>query len=312
MSALQDLLLALDAVTKGAEYQAAQLAQHARRLGQAASCAANATRASGRADSMQTAAALQSAQRSISQAAQHLHQAALAGRGFVVRHADGGLGFPDRGPEPTPGANPEPRPSWATPRYIAPTAVQQATFAQAVSDLGDHGIGGWIGTTNPNYSTGIEAWTNNCGPCSRAVADAYQGVSVSAAFGDGGQPPGEYVEMWAALGIKPTTRLSNPGRLIEPAKFSAKVYTSLEEQLRQEGPGAVAIVGIDWDDPRVPQGQAGGHWFNAYVDDKGVVRWADGQIGRDDDWPPGYAAPIWNVEAVVRPSGGRPWKEVLL
>lgn len=92
MSALQDLLVALDAVTKEAEHHAAQLAQHARQLGQAATSAANATQGSGRADSKQTAASLQMAQRSISQAAQHLHQAALAGKGFVARHAGGGTG----------------------------------------------------------------------------------------------------------------------------------------------------------------------------------------------------------------------------
>lgn len=91
MSELQDLLVALDGVTKDAEQHAAQMAHHARQLGQAASSAAHATQGSGRADSKQTAAALESAQRSISQAAQHLHQAALAGKGFVARYAGGGV-----------------------------------------------------------------------------------------------------------------------------------------------------------------------------------------------------------------------------
>lgn len=316
MSELQDLLVALDGVTKEAEQHAAQLAQHARQLGQAASSAASATQGSGRADSKQTAAALQSAQRSISQAAQHLHQAALAGKGFVARYAGGGrAGGPESlgcSPEFAPGANPETRPPWATPRYIAATAAQQSTFAQAVSYFGAHGIGGWISSTNPNYLTGDAVWTNNCGPCSRAVADAYQGVGTAAAFGDSEQPPGEYGEMWAAVGVQPSTGISNPGRLTDPATFSANAYASLEAQLLQEGPGAVAIVGVDWDDPRVPQGQAGGHWFNAYVDDQGTVRWADGQSGQEGGWPPGYSVPIWYVEAVVRPSGGQPWKEVLL
>lgn len=90
MSELQDLLVALDGVTKDAEQHAAQLAHHARQLGQVASSAARATQGSGRADSKQTAVALQSAQRSISQAAQHLHRAALAGKGFVARYAGGG------------------------------------------------------------------------------------------------------------------------------------------------------------------------------------------------------------------------------
>lgn len=313
-SSLQELLVALDAVTKEAEHYASRLAQHARELAQAASSAANATQGSLRSDSKQAAASLQMAQRCVSQAAQHLHQVALAGKGFVARNAGGGrAGGPEsleRSPEFAPGANLEPRPPWATTRYIAPTATQQELFSEAVSIFGAHGISTWIGALNPNLSTGDTAWTNNCGPCARALADVYQGVGTAAAFGDSGQPPGELGEMWAAVGVQPTTGLSNIGRVDDPATFSATAYSALEAKLLEEGPGAVAIIGADWDDPRVPQGEAGGHWFNAYVDDHGTVRWADGQIGQESGWPPGYSVPIWNLEAVVRPSGGQPWKEV--
>ncbi|MFT3942687.1 MAG: ADP-ribosyltransferase [Ancrocorticia sp.] len=89
MSELQDLLVVLDGVAKDAEQHAARLAQHAHQLGQSASSAASATQGSARADGKNTAAALQSAQRSVSQAAQQLHQAALAGKRFVARYAGG-------------------------------------------------------------------------------------------------------------------------------------------------------------------------------------------------------------------------------
>ena len=92
MSELQDLLVVLDGVTKDAEQHAARLAQHAHQLGQSASSAASATQGSARADGKNTAAALHSAQRSVSQAAQQLHQAALAGKRFVARYAGGGTG----------------------------------------------------------------------------------------------------------------------------------------------------------------------------------------------------------------------------
>ena len=106
MSELQNLLVTLDGVTKDAEQHAARLAQHARQLGQAASGAASATQGSARTDSKNTAAALQSAQRSVSQAAQQLHQAALAGKSFVARYAvsGGSTGVAIGGTEEGPGS----------------------------------------------------------------------------------------------------------------------------------------------------------------------------------------------------------------
>ncbi|GAA2173159.1 hypothetical protein GCM10009784_06420 [Arthrobacter parietis] len=153
-------------------------------------------------------------------------------------------------------------------------------------------------------------WTNNCGPCSRSFADTFHGKSARPAPGDSKVPPGEYQEMWDAVGIRPTSKMTNGGS--DPAAFTAYAYGALEANLRREGPGAVAIIGVDWDVAGIPRGQGGGHWFNGYVDSGGNVRWADEQTGQTTGWPPGYAADIWQIEAVVRPSADSEWKDLVL
>lgn len=92
MSTLQDLLVVLDSVTKEAEHYAAHLEQHARRLEQVVRNMTSMMQGSARADNNQTTTFLYMAQQSVSQAARHLHQAALAGKGFVSRHAGSGSG----------------------------------------------------------------------------------------------------------------------------------------------------------------------------------------------------------------------------
>lgn len=312
MSDLQDLLIALDAVNREIEQQVANLVKEAQQLNKAAAQAATVTVASSRAEGQRTAIALKFAQRAVSQAAQHLHQAALAGKGFVARNAGSQGGARRANPEFAAGANLEYVPPWATPRYLTQTPQQRAAFAQAVGYFGASNPVGWIAQGNTNYEAGNECWTNNCGPCSRSFADTLQGVSAIPAYGDSKQPPGEYSEMWDAIGVQPTTGISNSGRSTDPAIFSSNAFATVEQQLQLEGPGSVAIIGVDWDDPRVPQGKAGGHWFNAYVDSGGVVRWADEQIGIVDGWPPLYSTSIWNIEAVVRPSASEPWRKITL
>lgn len=316
MSTLQDLLVALEDVSQSAERFSAQLAQRAKSLGQAASLTAATARQASRPDGVQAAASLQAAHRATSRAALHLHQAALVGHRFAAAHSTGGagdigVGGGDQGGQVAP-RNEAGVKSDASSRYLLPSAAQQSGLTKAVSRFGAKGISSWIGHVNPNYSSGESAWTNNCGSCARAVAATYQGVSTDAATGDAQQPPGEYEEMWSALGIRPTTSLANEGRGTKPDNFTTDAYSTLEARLRQERPGAVAIIGVDWDHPRLPQGEAGGHWFNAYVDEFGAVRWADGQPGQEGAWPPGYAVPICRLEAVVRSSSGEPWKEIVL
>lgn len=87
MSTLQELLVTLDAVNRDAERYAAELGAQAQRLSTAASRAAVATRNSSRGEGSQAAIALHAASKAVSEAARHLHQAAITGKGFVARHS---------------------------------------------------------------------------------------------------------------------------------------------------------------------------------------------------------------------------------
>ena len=202
-------------------------------------------------------------------------------------------------------------PAWAAEdRYIAPTREQQEAFADAVQQHGPTNPDDWIEHGNPNYATGKDEWTNNCGPCSRSFADTYQGGTPIAAHGD--SIGGESAEMYDILGASPEPGVTNPRPKedghVDPEKFTNAAYDTLGERLRQEPPGTVAIVGVDWDIPKVSRDETGGHWFNAYVDDSGNLRWADEQEGITTDWPPRYDDNIWNLDAMIRNSQESEWR----
>lgn len=128
--------------------------------------------------------------------------------------------------------------------------------------------------------------------------------------------------MYDILGAQPEPGLTNPPpkeethidpeakeeKHTDPKEFTSAAYDTLGERLRQEPPGTVAIVGVDWDFPGVPRNKSGGHWFNAYVDDSGNLRWADEQNGMTADWPPRYDDNIWNLDAMIRNSQDSKWR----
>lgn len=303
MSTLQDLITTLESVNRDAERYAAELAGQAQRLSTAAAQAAAVTRQTSRPEGGQAAAALHAAHRALSQAARQLQQASIAGRGYVARHAGGATAQRAAPVAPQSAAD-------GSARYIQPGEQVSDRFQKLVGIFGPDNPAGWIDAGNPHYSSGLECWTNNCGPCSRSFADTFQGKSTSPAVGDTRVPPGEYDEMWDALGVRPTSSMTNKHAL--PAAFRESAFQALEASLQREGPGAVAIVGVDWDIPGVPRGDAGGHWFNAYVGQDGTVKWADEQIGQTAGWPPAYKTDIWRIEAVVRSDANCDWKELVL
>lgn len=309
MSDLQALCHTLESVNRDAEQLASDLAQRAQRLSQAATQAANVGSGSARLGGAQAAQALHAAARSAQQAAQLLHHVSVAGRGFVSRQAgrdatstDIGASSASAGEGVTLGAGAS--------RYVHPGAQQEARFSQLVGLFGADNPEGWIGAGNPHYGSGLDMWTNNCGPCARSFADTFHGLSASAALGDSKVPPGECQEMWDAVGTQPMSTLTNSAE--DSRAFSARAYEAIEQSLQQQGPGAVAIIGVDWDVPGLPRGHGGGHWFNAYVDHDGTVKWADEQIGQAAGWPPDYPNDIWRAEAVVRPSADSDWKDLVL
>ena len=201
-------------------------------------------------------------------------------------------------------------PAWAAKdRYIAPTREQQKAFADAVQQHGPTNPDDWIEHGNPNYAKGKD-WQYNCGPCSRSFADTYQGGTPIAAYGD--KVRGEGSEMYAITGASPEPGVTNPHPKedghVKPKEFTQKTYDIIGKKLSNEPSGTTAIVGVDWDMPGMPRENTGGHWFNAYVDEAGKVRWADEQRGVVADWPPRYGQSIWRADVIIRGSLESKWK----
>lgn len=153
MSELQDLLIALDSVNREIEQQVAKLVRQAQQLNQAATQASAVTYASSKAEGDRTAIALKSAQRAVSQAAQHLHQAALAGKSFVATYGGTQGGGRGASPEFGPGAG-------------SPTASQALAA-----------IGSWLPEINPGYTGDpFDPRSSNCGACAAAVFARLEGT----------------------------------------------------------------------------------------------------------------------------------------
>lgn len=104
---------------------------------------------------------------------------------------------------------------------------------------------------------------NNCGECSRAVDNTWEGEpAVAAALSDpdsGGEPTHRMAD-WAGTAL---------------VKAS---MDDIGQRLADLGPGSSAIVGCDWV-------IGGGHWFNA-INDEGTVKAVDGQSAKIENWPP--------------------------
>lgn len=118
--------------------------------------------------------------------------------------------------------------------------------------------GGWVEQRNPDFATDPRRW-HNCGDCARATELRWRGIDAEAAPKIGDET-NAVMDEW-----------SQGDRV--PASFEG-----IGDTLRELGPGASAIVGVDWHD-------GGGHWFNT-VNDGGVITAADGQTGGYERWPP--------------------------
>lgn len=114
--------------------------------------------------------------------------------------------------------------------------------------------------------------------------------------------------MWKELDVEPPLPFRNNADNVPSAEFTSDAYRRVESALRSQPPGTVAVVGVDWDMPGKSLGTAGGHWFNAFVDDTATVRFADQQTGQVGDWPPPYKDNIWNLDLAMRTDGTGAWR----
>ncbi|MBK6441126.1 MAG: hypothetical protein IPF90_03030 [Actinomycetales bacterium] len=184
------------------------------------------------------------------------------------------------------------------PRYLRPTPTDTRLLNDALAGNIDD-IGAWLDRVNPRYADGAD-WQYNCGPCSRAFADTFQGVETRVAPGD--IMRGESWEMHDWAGVTPTTlRAPDPAQL---GQFTQDAYDKVAQAAASLPDGSTLVVGVDWP-------SRGGHWFNAVVDG-GQLRWVDAQSGLIHDWPPSYGRDIAAIDVIQRRSGSDPWQELVL
>ena len=222
-------------------------------------------------------------------------------------------------PHDQPGA---PRAGLEPHRYVDPGLAVREVMTRAVAgwtpssvtDAIDNALR-WLPHVNPLHSrfpmTDRMPWSNNCGDCSRAVADLVQGRDARAAFGDNGARaidsyrwfgtgPGELREMWRWAGVTPGFRTVDP-------TSSTQANALIGKALAAQPEGTVAIVLVNWADE---QGAADrGHWFNAAVTERGV-EWVDGQSAEHTAWPPPYTKPYCGFSVITRAQGSDTWVDL--
>ena len=188
----------------------------------------------------------------------------------------------------------------------------------------------WLPFVNPHvhaFPAGSRMpWSNNCGDCSRAVADLVQGRDARTAFGDnaarvgwdllrhGSTDPGELREMFTWAGTTP--RWHDRGTQAPVAAYTTDSYARIGQLLAGEPAGTAAIVLVNWaDDAGTTKG---GHWFNAVVTEQGV-QWVDGQTAQHRSWPPPYRRSVDGVQAdspingwsvITRAQGSDTWLDL--
>lgn len=179
-------------------------------------------------------------------------------------------------------------------RYLRPTESDTALLKAALDGKVDD-IGAWLDRVNPRFPDGAD-WTNNCGPCSRAFADSFQGVEVRVAPGD--TLRGELSEMYSWAGVTPMSLRAGDAEKV--AEFTTGAWDKVAAGAKDLPDGSTLIVGVDWE-------KGGGHWFNAVVQD-GELKWVDAQTGTTHGWPPTYSSDIVGIDVIHRPTGADPWK----
>ncbi len=123
----------------------------------------------------------------------------------------------------------------------------------------------------------------NCIDCSRSVEANWRGQdAVAAPLADTVQrgTTADRIEDWIDGRLTPTT-LEEVGRRLE-----------------ELGPGSSAMITSRW-------GSGGAHAYNA-VNDGGVVKWVDAQLGQVSPWPPPYADAVDATLAIVIDAAGTP------
>ncbi len=141
----------------------------------------------------------------------------------------------------------------------------------------------WVEDLNGGGAACAPGRRVNCIDTTRAAEANWRGQdAVAAPLGrpeHGGTTAGR-LEDWSGGHLGPTTS------------------HGIEQRLQELGPGSSALIVTTWDN-------SGAHAFNA-VNDQGVVKWVDAQLGSSAPWPPPYASHFDQLHAIFIDAGGRP------
>jgi hypothetical protein len=156
-------------------------------------------------------------------------------------------------------------------------------YIAASDKVGENWVRAWLGNVNPKFfPLGRGDHNQNCGECSRAVAEAFAGtprVACGEGYAQGEHRPA--MEEWAGAPM---------GQVGGPAEVAAR--------LQAMGPGAHAIIDIKW------QG-GGGHFFNM-VNLNGTIYYVDGQSNSVSSTPPVWLGnPLRSTHAMFAAGGNQ-------
>ena len=187
------------------------------------------------------------------------------------------------------------------PRYLRPTVGQTEELRKLVNEYGSENLAAYLSKVNPRYADG-PLWSQNCGPCSRAFADVYQGVETRVAPGDRDQ--GEQAEMFRWAQTSPTTWAVPT--TTTPREFATAAWAEIDTAAALLPDRSVLIIGVEWADG--VEGSAGGHWFNALRRD-GELMWVDAQSGDYGPWPPPFEE-VTGFDVIYRSGQREAWQEL--
>lgn len=141
----------------------------------------------------------------------------------------------------------------------------------------------WVSDLNGGGAACAPGRRVNCIDTTRAAEANWRGQdAVAAPLGkpENGGTTARRLEEWSGGRLGPTTS------------------QGIQQRLQDLGPGSSAMIVTTWD-------SSGAHAFNA-VNDGGVVKWVDAQLGSTSRWPPPYASHFDELHAIFIDAGGRP------
>lgn len=181
--------------------------------------------------------------------------------------------------------------------YLGLTEAETGALSQLIDAYGRHRPERYVAAINPYYATELKAVDENCMYCAMAFADLYQGLSREPAPAVLSCNAVEPDRLWDWAGVDPELYIFPDDG--DNAWLTGQMYEHIEARLDGLPGGTAAIVAAGLEAEK-----GWSHFFNAYIDDGGVLHWADAQTGEVGDWPPPYEDNFIDFCCIYRVPGG--------